>query len=139
MVVLQNSTVYNNKEIVVLIKRSCIQITLSVYSYSTYISKLDYNQLKSETMKSILQNTVQNSNQKTYYWKIQIILISSSLLKVLLLQYKCELGTTLRRPMREGLHGYSVHEHHLKIGYRSGQVRSGQVREFNVHIQSKLL
>ena len=87
MVFLQNSSVYNNKELVVLIKTSSIQISLSVYSYSAYISKQDYNQVKSETRKSILYNTVQNSNQKTYYWKIQIILISSPLLKVLLLQY----------------------------------------------------
>ena len=68
MVFLQNSSVYNNKEIVVEIKRSSIQISLSVYSYGAYISKQDYSQLKSETRKSILQNTVQNSSQTTYYW-----------------------------------------------------------------------
>ena len=108
MVFLQTSSVYNNKEIIVRIKRSSMPISLSVYIYSAYISKQDYNQLKSETRKSILQNTVQNSNQKTYHWKIQIILISSPLLKVLLLQYTLELGTMLRRPMRGRLQGYSV-------------------------------
>ena len=37
MVFLQNSSVYNNKEIGVLIKMSSILISLSVYSYSAYI------------------------------------------------------------------------------------------------------
>ena len=54
MVFLQNSSVYNNKEIGVLIKMSsnwlaCLYITIA------YISKQDYNQLKSVTRKSILQ------------------------------------------------------------------------------------
>ena len=37
MVFLQNSSVYNNKEIGVLIKISSILISMSVYSYSAYI------------------------------------------------------------------------------------------------------
>ena len=37
MVFLQNSSVYNNKEIGVLIKMSSILISLSVYNYSAYI------------------------------------------------------------------------------------------------------
>ena len=37
MVFLQNSSVYNNKEIGVLIKMSYILISLSVYNYSAYI------------------------------------------------------------------------------------------------------
>ena len=54
MVFLQNSSVYNNKEIGVLMKMSSILISLSVYSYSAYIQTTK-NQLKSETRKSILQ------------------------------------------------------------------------------------
>ena len=37
MVFLQNSSVYNNKEIGVLIKMSSILISLSVYNQSAYI------------------------------------------------------------------------------------------------------